>query len=98
MLLFADLEAEMARQTGETTRQMEAAPQGAIFVWVNSRLDYTKALAKKLGRDDLEVVSPEWLSSDSWRGRTLTGVIVDHAASLTSTQMRGFDGACTRIR
>ena len=41
------------RGTGRTTEQMEAAPKGAVFVWVNSYLSYPKHLAVSLGRQDL---------------------------------------------
>jgi hypothetical protein len=86
----------MDRGTGTTTRQMEAAPNGTVFVWVHAEISYPKALAHKIGRDDLEIVGPDWLENDRWRGRTLTGVVVDHAAILTGAQWDGLDGARSR--
>lgn len=76
------------RGTGITTRQMQAAPLGAVFIWCNSALDYPRALARRTGRADLEVVAPYWLDGDRWRGRNLTGIVLDHAAELSS---RRFD-------
>jgi hypothetical protein len=74
------------RGTGRTTRQMEAAPRAAVYIWVNSRLDYPKQLARDIGRDDLIIVSPSWLDSERFRGTALSGVVLDHAALLTYRQ------------
>lgn len=68
------------RQTGRTTQQMNDAPLGAVFVWRNSRTSYPMALAKTLGRDDLVVRPLSWLERRNVMGRTLPGVVVDHAA------------------
>lgn len=73
--------------TGLTTRQMETAPQGAVFVWCNGHLDYPQALARKVGRDDLEIVSPTVFESNYFLGRNLTGLVIDHAARLTDRQI-----------
>lgn len=81
----------MERQTGRTTRQMQAAPHGSVFVWCNAQLLYPKQLAVALGRKDLDVVSPSWLEQDRWRGRTLTGLEVDHAANLSGSQWDAVD-------
>ena len=74
------------RGAGHTTRQMRAAPQKAVFVWVNHHLMYPKDLARKIGREDIEIVSPAWLSDLRWVGREFSGIILDHAASLTARQ------------
>jgi len=87
----------MAIGEGTTTKQMKAAPKGAVFVWCNGRTDYAVVLARKIGREDLEIKSPTWLER-SWRGLELTGVVVDHAARLTDRQWDGFQGALTRVR
>ena len=71
------------RGSGRTSRAMQAAPTRTIYIWCNDRLDYPKQLAHHLKRDDLEIVSPGWLDSDRWRGRRLSGIVVDHAARLT---------------
>lgn len=70
------------RGSGNTKRQMLASPERSVFVWVNGAVDYPKRLARSLGRDDLEIVSPEWINSDSWRGRDFPAIILDHAARL----------------
>lgn len=88
----------MARGDGATTRQMQAAPQGALFVWVNHRLGYPKDLARKLGRADLEIVPPSYLEGDQFRGRTFSGIVIDHAATLTNSQWDGHELFRERIR
>lgn len=74
------------RGDGSTTRQMKDAPKGAHFVWVNSLIDYPKALAKKIGREDLVIVSPSFLSDNRWRGLRFSGLVIDHAAPLDHRQ------------
>ena len=76
----------MARQIGTTTKQMEGAPVGAVFVWVHGNLTYPKTLAREIGREDLEIVGPSWFSGGRWRNREITGLIVDHACWLTEEQ------------
>ena len=87
----------MDRGAGATTKQIEAAPKGAVFVWCNGHTDYAIRLAQKIGREDLRIESPTWLE-DRWRGLELTGVVVDHAARLTDRQWDGYQGALTRVR
>lgn len=79
------------RGDGETTRQMLAAPNGAVFVWCNKFTSYAKSLVHHLMRDDLVVVPVGWLTGDGWRGQTLPGLVIDHAAQLTESQA---DSAC----
>lgn len=67
------------RQTGRTTRQLEEAPQGAIFVWCNSHMYYPQMLARKLGRDDIKIKPFSWLGERNVRGLRGTKVIIDHA-------------------
>lgn len=72
------------RATGTTSRQMKAAPQGAVYVWCNDAFWYPKSLARHLGRGDLEVVSPGWLLyPHNWKGRRFSGIVLDHAVELT---------------
>lgn len=87
----------MARGEGTTTKQMEAAPKGAVFVWCNGHTDYAVRLARKIGRDDLRVVSPAWLE-DRWLGLELAGIVVDHAAQLTDRQWDEYQRALVRVR
>ena len=72
------------RQTGVTTRQMMEAPQGAIYVWPNSHLDYPRRLARHLDRLDLKIVSAGSVRFETVAGKRVT-MIVDHAAEWTIT-------------
>lgn len=76
----------IARDLGKTTKQMMEAPEYAVFVWCNTHLSYALRLARRIGRSDLEVVSPSWIDGPCWRGRKLSGVVVDHATRLTGRQ------------
>lgn len=67
------------RQTGRTTRQLEEAPQGTIFVWYNGHTDYPHALARKLGREDIKIKPFSWLDERNVRGLRGTNVVLDHA-------------------
>lgn len=77
---------------------MQKAPYGAVFVWRDHHLDYPLALAKKLGRDDLEIVAPSMFESNYFYGRTFTGFVIDHAAELTDRQIDGLRYAERRVR
>ena len=72
------------RQTGRTTRQMQAAPQGAVFVWCNTHVSYPLSLAKALGRHDIVVHPLQWLDPRNVIGREFSGLVLDHAAPLLS--------------
>lgn len=74
------------RGTGRTSEQMKAAPLGSIFVWCNGSLHYPVMLARKLDRRDLHIVGLDWIKSGRWHGRTLDGLVVDHASRLTPEQ------------
>lgn len=71
------------RQAGRTSQQMLAAPPGAFFVWCNSKLSYPKALARHLGRDDLQIKPLSWLQIQNLAAwHAVSGVVLDHAAYL----------------
>ena len=84
---------ETGRGTGRTTRQMENAPNEAIFIWCNQHLDYPKRLARELGREDLQIYSPGVLSdAHRFAGMEISGVVIDHAMPPpTDSQMQGID-------
>jgi hypothetical protein len=71
------------RGTGRTAWQMAHAPWGAIFVSCNElcvRGDEDTAM--RIGRGDLNIMSPRdafAFEGSRWRGREITGFIVDHA-------------------
>lgn len=87
----------MDRQSGRTTKQMQEAPKGALFVWVNHHLQYPKALARSLARDDLCILSPDILQSLTLAGLN-TPIIVDHAATLTPGQLDALNYYEARLR
>ena len=92
-----DFDPPRLRGTGRTTQQMQDAPKGAIFVWVNQCLGYPRDLAANLGRDDLVIVPPSYLDTiDKLAGRTITGILLDHATKLTDRQFDSYWWALTR--
>lgn len=97
MKIFPRLKGE--RGTGRTREQMKNAPEKSVFVWVNSHLDYPKNLAKEINRGDLQIVPPFYLEDETkFHGKTLSGIIIDHAADLTEKQTLGFWTALNRIK
>lgn len=62
-----------------TTRQMQAAPHGALYVWRNGSLHHPMALATTLGRNDLRIVAPEHFAGG--HGDTIQQrIVIDHGA------------------
>lgn len=86
------------RGDGKTTRAMQAAPRGAVYIWCNGYLDYPTELARKLGRIDLKIVRPVWLERRMYLGLELTGLVVDHAAQLDRAQFDRYREALARVR
>jgi hypothetical protein len=86
------------RGDGTTTKQMQAAPQKAVFIWPNHWTDYPQKLARKLGREDLVIVGPNWLTDQRWAGRDLPGIVVDHATVLERPAWDELQRALTRVR
>ena len=74
------------RGSGRTTRAMLAAPKGAYYIWCGGSLDYPRELARKLGREDLKIVGPDWLTARRYQGLTGLQLRVDHYAPLTDAQ------------
>lgn len=56
------------------------APPGAVFIWYCANTAYPLSIAKKLNRDDITIVSPDWLDSMLYLGATYSQVIADHYA------------------
>ena len=69
---------EANRQTGQTTSQINAAPHGAVFIWVTGDVNYPRAIAQRLGRADLEFATPSFLECGRAFGSTKKDC-VDHA-------------------
>lgn len=72
------------RQSGQTTRQMREASEGAVYVWCNGVLSYPRYLASYLGRTDLEIVPPNALDNHGLMYNPQKEIVVDHAAVLDS--------------
>lgn len=85
------------RGTGLTTSQMKDAPQGAVYIWVNRDFRYPMSLAKAIGRYDLKIESPSWISGQRWRGLQLSGLVVDHAVRLTDDELENWQFAKERV-
>lgn len=65
------------RGMGQTTLQMQKAPQGAHYVWPDKDLSYPKALAHHLGRDDLVIHDDDWLETPA-AFKHREPVVLDH--------------------
>jgi hypothetical protein len=90
-----------ALEPDHTTEQLLAAPHEAFFVCLTrGAVQLVKNLAGNLGRDDLTIVSADWLSDGRFRRRTVRGIVVDHAAAkgMTADQRRGYRQALEYIR
>jgi hypothetical protein len=74
------------RGTGQTTRQIQQAPTGAIFVAVGNG-HYERDLAARLNRADLRIVTSDILDSlrDRFCGSWIP-LVIDHACRLTEKQ------------
>ena len=87
------------RCTGRTTRQMQGAPYGAVFVSAHPGcVRHDRDLAAFHGRRDLTVVAPDWLTSRRWQGMTFTGIVIDHAADLSMKELTLLQHALVRVR
>ena len=88
------------RGDGTTTRQMQNAPIGAVYIWVRRDTAYPKRVAEKIGRTDLKIVWPNWLTDSQWQGNWFGGIILDHAAAerLTDNQWQCYVDAKSRIK
>lgn len=78
-------------EIGRTTKQMLDAPIGSFFVWCNGMIDYPTALAHHIGRDDLKIKSPEWVTAENLRGIRYSEIILDHAAYPTLEGLRALN-------
>lgn len=89
----------MNRGTGRSTRQLESLPQDAVYICPNhSTIRYYRGLCGRLGRNDIELVSPQWLTSDKWRGRVFSDIQLDHATMLSDKEWYYYEQTWPRIR
>ena len=84
-------------QTGQTTRQMQAAPLGAHYVWTFGLLDYPRKLADRIGRTDLVIVRPSFFEFHRWTEDKIYGIVVDHAVVMNAEQKEGLMLAETQV-
>ena len=85
------------RGIGKTTEQIKAAKSNAVFIWCNNNLIYPKKLAKELNREDIKIVSPDWLIN-GWKGITISQIILDHALQMNSEQRTELLQAQMRVK
>lgn len=75
------------RGTGRTTRQLQAAPSGSLYVCPNHpSTRYIKRMAERLGRGDLRFASPQELETHKFRGLEFPAIILDHDTRMTERQ------------
>jgi hypothetical protein len=68
------------RRTGRSTRQIEGAPQNAIYIVpVSSTIGYYRDIAARVGRTDIRFASPTILSDRRYHGANPASIVVDHA-------------------
>lgn len=68
-----------ARRSGRTTRQIQGAAEGSVFVVPSMLMGDAVSIAIELCRSDVLFVTPEWINRDLWHGQTLTGLVLDHS-------------------
>lgn len=88
------------RGSGRTTRQMENAPIGAVFVWCNDHIDWPKRLALSIQRSDLKILRLSVLDHGAQilRGLEFSGFVIDHAADLSDKQSETVNWLLSRVR
>ena len=69
----------LAAESHRTTDALRDAPPNAIYVWCNGMPAYPRDVCQRLKRDDIKVVTPQWLISGDWRGVNPDRVVLDHA-------------------
>lgn len=70
---------QSGRQNGKTSTALLEAPQRCVYVCTAGAVRYTKELARKLGREDIIVVGPDWIRDQRYLGQDRARVSVDHA-------------------
>lgn len=66
-----------------TTNQMAEAPHGAVYIWHCEDRKYPVALARRLGRGDLQIRPPAHLGL-TWNPGS--HVVIDHNVAITPTR------------
>lgn len=86
------------QDTGRTTQQMKEAPRGALFIWCGNQTHYPRALARHLGREDLKIVTLDYLTHGGAESRPWPGVVLDHAAQLSFRASYTLEAIRLRVR
>ena len=75
----------------ESVKQMQQAPQNAVYIWRNTEFLEATRLAVSADRSDLEIYGIDCLNDgriEMFRGRRLPVVVLDHAAKLKGEELR----------
>jgi len=75
----------------ESVKQMRSAPANAVYIWRNTEFLEATRLAVSADRSDLEIYGIDCLNDgriEMFRGRRLSGVVLDHAAKLNGEELR----------
>jgi hypothetical protein len=87
------------RGTGRTFKLVQGCPQSAVFVVQHhAMIGYTRMLCWHLKREDITVVTKNWLTENKWQGVPLTGIILDHDVQLTEQIVRALQLAKVWIK
>lgn len=76
-------------KAGKTLHQMKRSPRHAFYVWRSvASIEFGRALAKSLGRDDLRVIPPEDVKFATFRGIRDAAIVVDHATFVSKNMIK----------
>lgn len=90
----SDLTFDENESVDKAIKQMRSAPQNAVYIWRNTEFLKATRLAVSADRSDLEIYGIDGLNDgriEIFRGRRLSGIVVDHAAQLTDEQKRNYN-------
>jgi hypothetical protein len=75
------------RGDGKTTRQMQAAKRGAVYIWHNANCTIPREIAEKIGRKDLRIMPLSALDRPHSYGLFAlpvgAQVVIDHACVIS---------------
>lgn len=89
----------MTRGSGRTTAQLKALPINSVFIVHDSNsVLYTLRLCSYLNRNDIRVVTPDWLTDRRWQGIRYSWIDIDHGVYLTEEQQKILPYARDRVQ
>jgi hypothetical protein len=75
------------RGTGRTTKQLEQAPLGALFIWSNPHIEYPTRIARSLNRLDITIIGSNILERpEQLSGLMFTALVLDHGLMLKTLE------------